>query len=46
MALNTRENKDCLEAEHGHGLSSVKTPLESLFLTKLSLKTWKGVLAA
>ena len=46
MALNTRENKDYPKAEHGHGFSSVKTPLESLFLTKLSLKMWKGVLAA
>ena len=42
IALNTRENKDYPKPEYGHGLSSVKTPLESLFLTKLSFKNVEG----
>jgi hypothetical protein len=36
--LNTKGNEAHIEAKHGHGLSS----LETLFLTKLSLKKWKG----
>jgi uncharacterized protein YnzC (UPF0291/DUF896 family) len=41
--LNTKGNEAYPKAKHRHDPSSLEFRLETLFLTKLSLKTWKEV---
>jgi hypothetical protein len=44
--LDTRETRITTKLSMDMASHSLKLHLEALFLTKLSLKTWKGVLAA
>jgi hypothetical protein len=44
--LNTREIRITLKLSIDMASPPLKLLLEALFLTKLSIKTWKGVLAA
>jgi hypothetical protein len=44
--LNTREIRITLKLSMDMASSSLKLLLEAVFLTRLSLKTWKEVLAA